>query len=256
MDFAEYKVAFIEKAREKGKSQEYINRCLEYAKEIMGKGCPVIFDPKHLSLLLGLKKSYVMRAITYTNKYYWTYNIPKKDGGTRVIKEPLPNLKDAQIWILHHILYSQKVHSFAKAYVPGKKLKENGKFHTKKKIVLALDVKDFFPSIKKAMVKDIFHSLGYSNKLANLLAKLCCLNDSLPQGAPTSPYLSNLFLRNFDDSVMKFCSEHKIIYTRYADDLTFSGDDFDVDLLIGYVDETLKTYGLALNNPKIRNNMI
>lgn len=166
--------------------------------------------------------------------------------------EPLPNLKEAQIWILHHILYNQKVHSFAKAYVPGKKLKENGKFHTKKKIVVTLDVKDFFLSITKHNIKTVFRSFGYAEKLSDLLAKLCCLKGSLPQGAPTSPYLSNLYLREFDNKVMTYCSENKIIYTRYADDMTFSGDDFDVNNLISYIKTTLREYGLELNSRKTK----
>lgn len=252
MDFENYKDAFIAKAKEKCKSQEYIDRCLAYAKKICDNGCPVIYDAKHLSLLLGLKKSYVMRAITYTHKYYWMYKIPKKDGGVREIMEPLPNLKEAQLWILHNILYKLKVHSFAKAYVPGKKLKENGKFHTKKKIVVAIDVKDFFPSITKHKIKEIFLSLGYSDKLSDMLAKLCCLDGCLPQGAPTSPYLSNLFLRDSDDKIMKYCSDNKIIYTRYADDLTFSGDDFNVDNLVAFVEDTFKDIGLHLNSRKTR----
>ena len=252
MDFEYYKDAFIAKAKEKSKSQEYIDRCLAYAKKICDNGCPVIYDAKHLSLLLGLKKSYVMRAITYTHKYYWMYKIPKKDGGVREIMEPLPNLKEAQLWILHNILYKLKVHSFAKAYVPGKKLKENGKFHTKKKIVVAIDVKDFFPSITKHKIKEIFLSLGYSDKLSDMLAKLCCLNGCLPQGAPTSPYLSNLFLRDSDDKIMKYCSDNKIIYTRYADDLTFSGDDFNVDNLVAFVEDIFKGIGLHLNSRKTR----
>lgn len=252
MDFEEYKFRFIAEAQKKHKGKEYIDKCLSYAKIIIDNGCPVIYDSKHLSLLLGLELSYIMRAITYTHKYYWKYEIPKKDGGKRTIMEPLPNLKEAQSWILHHILYCQKVHSFAKAYVPGKKLKENGKFHTKKKIVVALDVKDFFPSITKHKVKEVFRSFGYSDKLSNLLSKLCCLNDSLPQGAPTSPYLSNLYMREFDNKVMTYCAENKIIYTRYADDLTFSGNDIKVSDLISDIRNLLGEYGLELNNKKTR----
>lgn len=252
MDFEVYKEQFITKAQEKHKGNDYIDKCLSYAKTIIDNGCPVIYDSKHLALLLGLRLPYIMRAVTYTHKYYWEYKIPKKDGEIRTIMEPLPNLKEAQTWILHHILYNQKVHSFAKAYVPGKKLKENGKFHTKKKLVVALDVKDFFPSITKHDVKEVFRSFGYSDKLSDLLAKLCCLNDSLPQGAPTSPYLSNLYLREFDDKVMKYCSENKIIYTRYADDMTFSGDNFDISNLISVIRTSLSEYGLKLNNRKTK----
>jgi RNA-directed DNA polymerase len=210
LTFEEYKKAFVAKATEKRKDNVYIQACLDYAKPILEKGCPVIYDTKNLSLLVGYKESYILRVITYsTQKYYWTFYIPKNDGTKREITEPLPSLKEIQIWILRNILYSLPSHKFAKAYIPGKKIRENVKLHTNKKFVITFDIHDFFGSIKRESIERIFSEIGYSDMVSNLLSKLCTLNGTLPQGAPTSPYLSNLFMKDFDEHMRLYCDGEK-----------------------------------------------
>lgn len=251
MDFKEYKQLFSEKAKNKGKDQTYIDLCLAYAQRLYDKQVPVIYDLKHLSLLVGVKEDYIRRSITYTNKYYWSFDVIKSNGGKRTINEPLPLLKDIQSWILHNILEKQQTHPFAKAYVPHKKLKENAKYHTRQKIVITFDVHNFFPSIKLEAVSNIFINIGYSKKNSFLLAKLCCLNNELPQGAPTSPYLSNLYMFSFDENVMTYCRKLGIIYTRYADDLTFSSkNDIDIESLTKFIKSELSNKKLSLNPNK------
>lgn len=252
LTFEEYECAFLAKAAEKHKDKEYIQTCLDYAQPILAKSCPVIFDTKNLSLLVGYKESYILRAITYTQKYYWTFFIPKKDGTKRVITEPLPNLKEIQNWILHNILYKLSSHKFAKAYIPGKKIRENVKLHTKKKFVITFDIHNFFDSIKRESVEWIFSEIGYSDLVSNLLSKLCTLNGCLPQGAPTSPYLSNLFMRDFDERIRQYCIGKKIMYTRYADDMTFSSssESFDIKALEKEVSKAVAAKGLSLNPQK------
>lgn len=251
MDFKEYKQLFTEKAKKEKRDSHYINLCLSYAEKLYNQQVPVIYDIKHLSLLVGVKEDYVRRAITYTNKYYWNFHIPKLNGGKRTINEPLPLLKDIQLWILHHILEKQETHPCAKAYVPHRKLKENAKFHTRQKIVISFDVQNFFPSIDLDAISKIFINIGYSKKNSYLLAKLCCLNNELPQGAPTSPYLSNLYMFSFDDNVMRYCREKGIIYTRYADDITFSSkSDINIKALTEFVKLELSNKKLSLNQDK------
>jgi RNA-directed DNA polymerase len=248
--FEEYEKAFIAKASLKGKDKEYIQTCLKYAKPILDKECPVIYDSKNLSLLVGYKESYLLRAITYTQNYYWTFKIPKKNGEMREITEPLPSLKEIQSWILQDILYKIPAHKFAKAYIPGKKIRENVKFHTHKKYVIAFDIHDFFGSIRRVSIEQIFSEIGYSDLVSNLLSKLCTLNGCLPQGAPTSPYLSNLFMRDFDEHMKQYCDGKKIMYTRYADDMTFSSDDMDINALKREVNIAVTKKGLSLNSKK------
>ena len=101
MNYQEYEILFKIEARKAGKTDDYINRCLRYAKPLFDNGLPVIYDSEHLSLLVGYKRSYIKHAVTYMEYYYWDYKIPKKSGGMRIIKEPMPNLKDIQLWILH-----------------------------------------------------------------------------------------------------------------------------------------------------------
>ena len=112
-------------------------------------------------------------------------------------------------------------------------------------------MKNFFPSIKSGSVLSVFLSMGYNLPTAVFLTRLCCLRESLPQGAPTSAYLSNLVMRHFDEQISAYCMERKIRYTRYADDLTFSGD-FDVAALLYRIDGELKYLHLRRNPQKLK----
>jgi RNA-directed DNA polymerase len=113
------------------------------------------------------------------------------------------------------------------------------------------DIINFFPSIKLENIEKIFKDLGYSDLISNLLAKLCTRNKELPQGAPTSPYLSNIFFKPIDDIIANFCIPKKIRYTRFADDLTFSGD-FEEEELKTFIIETLLNFNLPINPDKTK----
>ena len=132
-----------------------------------------------------------------------------------------------------------------------KSIKENARFHKRQEILLSLDVKKFFDSITSDKVYKVFSSLGYQEDIVVMLTNLCCLNGCLPQGAPTSPIISNIILKKFDDEVGKFTNEKKIRYTRYADDMTFSGD-FNPGQIISFVKNRLYELGLKLNEEKTR----
>lgn len=257
MTYREYEIIFSQELTRKELTsgmlfpQDYKNDCLLYAKMLFEKGVPLIYDIEHFSMLVGYTTKYIKKAIHFPNSYYWTYKIPKKNGTYRYIMEPMPNLKDIQLWILNHILYSQTFHPYAKAYVPHKTIRDNIKFHTKHDIVVTLDIHDFFSSIKREKIQQVFESLGYTRVLSNMFSKLCCINESLPQGAPTSPALSNMYMWDFDNIVKSYCGEKKIWYTRYADDMTFSGT-FDKDELIDFVKEKLILFDLKINAEKTR----
>lgn len=223
MIYSDYKHDFTEKALNNGFSQDQIERCLNYALPIVERGLPVIYNSSNLSALVGYKVSYLKRSVLFSKYFYTEYTIKKKNGrGKRTIHEPLPSLKEIQTWILHNILNHIPISRFAKAYVKGNDLIENVKFHRNKDYLLCLDLKDFFPSIPLSSIENIFRQLGYSSNVANLLAKLCCREERLVQGSPTSPILSNIIMKHFDDLISEFCLDHKFRYSRYADDLTFS----------------------------------
>lgn len=251
MDFTKYKDDFTAEASKKGLSRNNIQRCLDYAEVLLSNNVPVIYNPSHLSEILGYKKEYLKKAALHTSYFYRDFEITKKNGKKRPISEPLPSLKEIQIWILKNILEKVPVNSFAKAYKPKTSLIENLKFHKNQSKVFTLDLENFFPSIKIELVEKIFLELGYSKMVSNLLAKLCTRDDALPQGAPTSPYLSNLIFKKADAEIVDFCKQRKIRYTRYADDLSFSGN-FDENELLDKVIKTIEKLKLHINKSKTK----
>lgn len=249
-NFKNYSKLFTEKALNNGYSQDNIQKCLDYAEPIMAKGFPIIYNTSHISSLVGYNKNYLKRAVFFPSYFYRDFTILKKNGEPRVLSEPLPSLKEIQNWILTDILYKHKVSRYAKGYIPNRSIKDHVRYHTNEKKVLTLDIKKFFNSISFELVENIFLEIGYSNIVSNLLAKLCFFKKELPQGAPTSPFISNIILINFDDSISKYCTENKIKFTRYADDLAFSGN-IQKTALIKVVRDELRKVGLLLNNDKI-----
>lgn len=251
MTFENYEQLFRSKSSVIGYSEDNVQKCLAYAKPLVLNDLPVIYNTSNLCVLVGYNKTYIKKAVLYTDYFYRSFSIKKKNKKPRYLKEPLPSLKEIQLWILQEILYSVPVSRFAKAYVQKRSLVDNVKFHKGKDTVLSLDIKDFFTSIKRVSIEEIFRGLGYSSNISNLLSKLCCCNDVLPQGAPTSPYLSNLYLRQFDTTVADYVVSKNLRYTRYADDITISGN-FDADILIKFVKKELAKLSLKLNQTKIK----
>lgn len=249
MNFQQYSEAFRKKALSVSFSEEDIIYCLNYAKPIIEKELPVIYNTTHLAALVGYKKAYLKKAVLYTDYFYRTFEISKRNGKPRTISEPLPSLKEIQLWILRNILENLPVSKFAKAYLLNKDIRDNAKYHINKPLVLKLDIINFFGSISQKAVERIFFNLGYSSNISNLLSKLCTLNGVLPQGASTSPYLSNLYMNAFDNIVGAYAVKEKIRYTRYADDMTFSGE-FDPTDVIAFIEKETKKIGLYLNPDK------
>jgi RNA-directed DNA polymerase len=118
-------------------------------------------------------------------------------------------------------------------------------------MVLCMDIEDFFGSIGYGRVYHMFREFGYNKSVATLLANLCTVNGALPQGTPTSPAISNIICRAMDEQIAKYAKAEEINYTRYADDLTFSGD-FDAVSMIREVRQILGAYGFRVNEKKTR----
>lgn len=251
MKWETYVENFSKNAVSENYSPAEIDEFLTYAKLLFDKKIPIIYDQEHLSLLLGYRYKYLLKISNSPESFYRTFRIPKKSGGERIISEPLPDLKEIQRWILDEILSNIRVSGFAKAYVRRRSIRKNAEFHIGKNVVLTIDIKDFFPSIGFGRVYNLFTRLGYSDSVSAMLSNLCCWNGGLPQGAPTSPTLSNLLMINFDKRVAGFIRKNKINYTRYADDLTFSGD-FEPGKVIKFVRGILPDFGLQINEKKVR----
>lgn len=233
------------------KSSEYTQKFLMYAKRLFDNNLPIISSPEHFSLLVGLEHQYICNMAYASDRFYRHFSIPKSNGKKRDIDEPLPDLKFVQSWILRNILEKCPVSAYAKAYLKGRTLKHNARFHRAQKVVVTIDIKNFFPSISIKDITKIFEAMGYLHDLSCFLAYLCCLNNVLPQGAPTSPYLSNLRMLALDDKISKYTSQKSIRYTRYADDLTFSGD-FNPHSLINDISKMVYNEGFSINPQKTR----
>lgn len=195
-----------------------------------------------------IKKIYIMS--NHITKYYNSFTIKKKSGKDRNILSPYTELKKIQFNILNDLLYDKRISEYAKAYVKNISLIDNVKIHRGYKYILKLDISNFFENISYVDVYNIFKEYGFSNGLCGVLAHLTTYDEYLPQGAPTSPYLSNLVMRKFDYIIGKWCKKHDINYTRYSDDMTFSMNDYNKEL-IRFVRVNLYKYGLELNNEKI-----
>lgn len=246
-----YNKEFREKAVLSGFSADEIEKCLKYAHPILEKGLPVIYNTTNLSSLVGYNKKYLKRASGYPKFFYIKHTIPKRNGKMRILYEPLPSLKEIQIWIKDNLLVDVPVSRYAKAYTNGRSIKEHVKYHKGQKNVLTLDIEDFFGSITFQMVEELFSSFGYSSLISNLLAKLCTFQNSLPQGAPTSPIISNIILKPLDDTLSDYCRKKDIKFTRYADDLAFSGDEINKMELEAIISQKLREIGgLRLNSEK------
>ena len=183
-------------------------------------------------------------------KHYHTVYLPKSDGSKRKLSVPDLILKLVQKSIADNILIQYPISKYAKAYKLGSSIQKNARPHVGKKKILKLDIEGFFDHILYSRVKDtVFYEEKYSESIRILLTMLCYHNDSLPQGAPTSPAITNIIMYDFDETVGAFCNEKNIAYTRYCDDMTFSGD-FEEKEIINFVKNELFKLGLHLKNRK------
>jgi retron-type reverse transcriptase len=209
-------------------------------------GLPVLSTPlevaRAMSLPVAQLRWLAFHSEASTTSHYVRFQIPKKSGGMREISAPMPKIAAAQQWILANVLSRLPAEPPAHGFVPGRSTVTNAAPHVKRAVVVNLDLKDFFPSIGFPRVQGLFEALGYSPAVATVLALLATEAPrkeveyegrkyhvavgprALPQGACTSPALSNMAARILDRRLGGLAAKLGWAYTRYADDLTFSGD--------------------------------
>lgn len=205
---------------------------------------PPIDKPEKLAEALGLTipelRYLAFHRDVAESLHYRRFTIPKRDGSERAIWAPLPKLKAAQRWILQHVVERLPVHGKSHGFLAGRSIATNAAAHVGSKIILKVDLKDFFPTITFRRAKGIFRRAGYRDQIATLLALLCTEAPReiveqggktyyvalgprcLPQGAPTSPALTNTLCLRLDRRLTALATKLGWRYTRYADDLTFS----------------------------------
>lgn len=254
---------------------------------VRAAGLPEIPHLDALAQLLGVeRKTLVWLAAKpargkYTDAHYTVKTIEKPSGGQRYLLVPLPKLKAVQRALVDKLINKLPVHDAAHGFRKGRDVLSGASVHVAKDVVISLDIREFFPSFTFRRVSGYFRSLGYGRGTAVALANLTTTrfadaqvktekrwvnaagafsrvpwtHPELPQGAPTSPGISNAICRRMDKRLAGLARKFGADYTRYADDMTFSGDDdlaFHAPKFIGLVTKIVQSEGLSLNDKKTR----
>lgn len=246
----------------------------ENIEKLEDNNLPVVKDLAALSEAIKLSREELLwlcyHRKTASINHYTRFKIPKKKGGFRVVSSPKSKLRIAQSWILDNILSNIETHPQATAFRPDTSIVENAQQHQEGKLIIRIDLKDFFPSIKFNRVKGLFQSFGYSEGMASILALIS--TDSmrlgatlagkkyfvalteryLPQGACTSPAISNLICRKLDNRLHKLAISKDWTYTRYADDLVFSHKEESTEIkgLLKLIEKIIEEESFIVNPEK------
>jgi RNA-directed DNA polymerase len=238
-------------------------------------GLPLLHTAADLAQAMGLTLA-ELRFLAFDRQvsrisHYQRFSIAKKSGGERHISAPMPRLKRAQYWVLDQILMRVPVHKAVHGFLPGRSILTNAAPHIGQAVVINMDLKDFFPSLSMPRVRGVFKQLGYSQQVATLLALLTTEAPTdevaidgqrffvaqgprvLPQGAPSSPMITNVLCRRFDARLQACAAKLGFHYTRYADDLTFSANaqhSRDSAKLLWRVKQIIASEGLTLHPDK------
>jgi RNA-directed DNA polymerase len=186
---------------------------------------------------------------------YREVEIPKKRGGMRKLSIPSRSLKFVQRGLLLALENNLETHKTAKAFVRNQSIKNHCEIHERKKFIMTFDIEDFFPSINWGRINGMFLSwpFNFSPLVSTILSNLATYNGILPQGAPSSPIISNLICRRLDSRLYQWALKNKLSYSRYADDMTFStNSNSDFEKLMSELKKTVENEGFKLNNKKTR----
>ena len=201
--------------------------------------------------LLGVEVNRLEEILNNVSGHYQEFWMRKRSGGYRMISAPDKDLQAIQSTIYSRILSSVTiVHPAAVGFRCGRSVVDNAAPHLGKRYVLKMDIHDFFGSIRSPRVRQTFKKIGYPENVSKVLGALCCLHRHLPQGAPTSPALSNIVGYEMDRKLAALAAEYGLTYTRYADDLTFSGDVFPKEQIIPQVKRIIRDEKFEQNHKK------
>lgn len=235
-------------------TKEEKEKLLEKVKREEESKVPFIMNTYHLSNILGIKWNDFKKIINNSNKMYYEFSISKKSGGKRIISMPDKELLIIQKKIQEKILDNVTIHNNAYGFIKNRSIVDNAKKHLNKQMILNIDLKNFFPSIHRGRVFYIFKDIcNYDNDISYCLTKLTTYKNSIPQGAPTSPVISNIVSFILDIRLSKIADKFNINYTRYADDITFSGNKENINRsLLKIVSNIVEECGFNINEKKTR----
>lgn len=278
---------FLEEGLNRGRDHNAIQEAIKQITRMRrhGPGLPVLLTLGHLANRTRVPHEH-LRDIVARNTgqpAYRTFRISKRSGGTRVISVPGPQLKKVQTWLTQHMLNKVRPHVASHAFSPGSSITDCARQHAGARWLVKVDIADFFGSVTEIQVFRVFRRLGYSELVSFELARLCTsvpvasakhsmkawqvriprkriqfyaekLIGRLPQGAPTSPMLANLVMRDVDEALQSLANSNGLVYTRYSDDITFSTkDQFSRERAMEVVSQSaaiLKRRGLYPNRSK------
>jgi RNA-directed DNA polymerase len=236
---------------------------------------PIFANEMELATAMGVELK-ELRFLAFNRKvstvsHYQKFYMPKKSGGKRQISAPMPRLKKLQHWVLENILNKVPLHDAVNGFAVNRSIVTNAQPHIGKELVLNMDVKDFFPSIHFKRVKGLLQRLGYSQKISTIISLICTEaatdevaidgknyfvqkgNRVLPQGAPSSPAITNILCYKLDKRLQGLATKLNCNYTRYADDVSFSGGkDVDAQQLVWRIKKIMQDEGFTVHPDKIR----
>ena len=232
------------------KKQYYLN----VASRLSKNGFPIILNSYHLSNLCGIKWNVIRVLIDDNVKSYHKFYITKKDRKSkREILSPTRELSFIQKFIKESILEKVKISDCSYGFVKNRNIFSNATRHLGAEKVLNIDLKDFFPSISSDRVYYIFNKIcGYDKTMSYCLTKLVTYRNMVPQGACTSPLISNIVSFMLDIRLSKLAEKYGVCYTRYADDITFSGASDKINQrFYKFVKMIIEDEGFRVNPKKV-----
>jgi len=208
---------------------------------------------EQISRQIGISSSFLIPIVLRCDRYYNAYYIPKRSAELRRIEAPNVTLKAIQEWILLNVLEKLPVSDRAQGFVKERGIRTNAAYHLGKRYLLIIDIKDFFPSIGIDKVRDVFFEATNNADMAQIYSMLCTFRNRLPQGGVTSPILSNLVFRSTDEKIIDLCGRMHVTYSRYADDMTFSSNDFQtLKQVYNQVKQVIESADYKINVKKTR----
>lgn len=196
-------------------------------RRIFGKQIPILIPPELASeaaLLahIGVSPAELKKIWWFAHRMYSQFNISKRSGKVRTITAPDRRLKIIQRKLAPLLDGLYRLRNPVHGFVLGRSVKSNAEAHGRRRFVINLDLQDFFPTITEKRVYGLLRALAVDQRVSEIVARLCCYMGHLPQGAPTSPVLSNMICYRLDTELLQIAKSVRAIYTRYADDITFS----------------------------------
>lgn len=249
----EYLIRLEDEMKRREYSQNYIDLVKSYALRLISNSVTVIFDFNHLCYLLDIPQEKLRSFMDNEYLNYRSFEIPKKSGSMRSIEAPIESLKTIQRWILDNILCNVSISDHTFGFRKEKSILDNAIIHKGQECVINVDIVDFFNAIKGAEVYKIYRYLGYTKQVSSILTMLSIKDDSLPQGAPTSPYLSNISCKKMDKRLSKLAQSIGANYSRYADDITLSGS-IHIKNYLGTIKKIIENEGFQINKKKYEYN--